>query len=249
MLFGDIMGAETVKDVIESKEVRNVSLEFLSDLASAILGDKVAMARLGLKIVEAPIFWTTQIFWIKFENFINGVYIDEDTRIEMAAKLASKGTKEDNAIRLISAIDHSDSMKKIQFLVNASRCLLAGFIDLDEYFRICKVVSDTLLEDLVYMSDHISEENLEYSNEVQGLLSSGVMYMSTIDKTPLYSFTPIATKVEKFAVSYNDVNKYPDPTKCAGEKQISVSVSTMGWGLIAEEKDIIDLVNKTTTVQ
>lgn len=238
------MSSDTVKGIMESKEVGDVAEKMLFDLASAILGDKVAMARLASEVLKAPIFWTNQIFWVKFKKFINGVYTDEDTRIKMAAKLASNGLKEDNAIRLIQAIDHSDCMKKIQFLVNASRCLLVDFIDVTDYFRICKVISDTLYEDLLYMRDHINEGNLEYSNEVQGLFSSGVMYMSIIDKKPLYSFTPIAGKVNLYAVSYNDVNNYPDPTKVIHNNVVSVTIPATEWGVVAEEKDIKELINK-----
>ena len=63
------------------------------------------------------------------------------------------------------------------------------------------------------MSKHIKEADILYNATVQGLLTSGLMYQSVIDSKgeQKYSFTPLAEIVDRFAISYNDLERYPNP--------------------------------------
>ncbi len=224
----------TAKKLISSKDVQDASEDLLFDAAGAILGDPIAMGRLILAIGKSTLFIQNQIFWAKFENFLNGVYVDDDSRLKMAAKLSSYGNKDDNAARIISVIDRADSMRKITFLINASKSLCADYIDLKLYFRICHAISNTLLEDLLFLRDNIDEEDLPYSEEAQGLLSAGLMYMSQVGEVPTYSFTPIAMDVDRFAVSYSDVNRYPNPIVNQEIRKVSVSTPEPKWNVFGE---------------
>lgn len=191
-----------------------------------------------LAIGKSRLFIQNQIFWAKFESFLNGVYVDDESRLKMAVKLDSYGNKNDNAARLISVIDRADSMRKIAFLINASKCLCADYIDLKLYFRVCQAVSNTLFEDLLFLRDHIDEGDLPYSEEAQGLFSAGMMYMSHVGEVPAYSFTPIARDVDRFAVSYSDVNRYPNPTVNQEVRKVSVSTPKLKWNVFGETLNI-----------
>ena len=61
--------------------------------------------------------------------------------------------------------------------------------------------------------DHIDEEDLVYNSYVQGLLTTGLMYQSVIDGNDesKYSFTPLAGLVDQYAVSYENLERYPNP--------------------------------------
>ena len=83
-----------------------------------------------------------------------------------------------------------------------------------EYFRICNTVTYTLYEDLQFLKTHIPCSELEYNECVQGLLTSGLIYQSVIDGNNgehRNSFTDIALLVDMYAVSYNDLARYPNP--------------------------------------
>ena len=79
--------------------------------------------------------------------------------------------------------------------------------------RICHAVTFSLEEDLSFLKDHIDEEDLVYNSYVQGLLTTGLMYQSVIDGNDesKYSFTPLAGLVDQYAVSYENLERYPNP--------------------------------------
>lgn len=54
---------------------------------------------------------------------------------------------------------------------------------------------------------------MPYNLSVQGLLSNGLMYQSELGDgcDGSYSFTQIALLVDKFAISYDNVDRYPNP--------------------------------------
>ncbi len=83
------------------------------------------------------------------------------------------------------------------------------------YFRICHSITHTLEEDLLYLANHIRETDFPYSIFAQGLLTSGLLYQSVIDANgeQKYSFTPLAGLVDQYAVSYDNVERYPNPTR------------------------------------
>lgn len=142
------------------------------------------------------------------------MYLDENDCGILRAKLVEDGEKQDSVLRLVECIDRAETQKKVHFLINATRCLLVDFIDRPTYFRICHAVTHSLEEDLVFLGEHINEEDIPYSVYVQGLLTAGLMYQSVIDGNgdQKYSFTPLAEMVDRYAVSYENIERYPDPT-------------------------------------
>ena len=214
----------STKDITPSKEMQECCMNLISDAAEAILGDPVAKVRLLLAISKSPLLIQNQLFWFKFQRFLNGVYIDENCRLKMVAQFSSNGKREDNAFRLISVIERTDSIRKIDFIINVTNVLLSGFIDLMQFFRIVHVVSDTLLEDLLFLKHHIGDSELLYSLETQGLLSNGLVHLNKIGENTTYKFTPLAFEVDRYAVSYGDINRYPNPL-AEKQKEIKMSVT------------------------
>ena len=219
---------DMAKQLIERNEVNEASKNLLQDALAALLGDPIAIAKLVIALGTSPFFIRDQLFWSKLEMFLNGVYIEADDRTKLCAKLTVKGETHDAQARLIECIDRAETTSKVQYLINATRCLLSDFVTLEEYFRICHAVTHTLSEDLNYLRVHIFEENLEYNNNIQGLFSSGLMYQSVLGENVRYSFTPIAFSVDMYAVSYEDVNRYPNPISAAHQKTLlSVNISSV----------------------
>ena len=232
---------DEVKLLIDRGEIKEASKNILEDGASAILGDPIAIGKIILAIGKSPFFIREQLFWAKIEAFINGVFLSEEDRSNLREKLTKCGEEKDNPLRLIECIDRAETNQKIRYLINATRCLLSGYIELPDFFRICHAVTHTLDEDLSFMAQHIKDCNLSYDFCVQGLLTAGLMYQSIIDSNgnQKYSFTPVANQVDRYAVSFDNVERYPYPYMDTLAKPLSPQTSIPGleWQTI-EKKEV-----------
>lgn len=204
---------DQIKGLIASGKIQETSTNMLEDVINAVLGDPVSIGKIIIALAKSSFLLREQIFWTKMEAFLNGTYLHEDDCAKLCAKLTENGENRDNSLRLVESIDRAETQQKIQYLINATRCLLSDFIDRPTFFRICHIVTHTLEEDLVFLSKHIKEADILYNATVQGLLTSGLMYQSVIDSKgeQKYSFTPLAEIVDRFAISYNDLERYPNP--------------------------------------
>ena len=151
---------DRAKSLKDSEAVKTGGLSLLEDIGNALFGNPLSAAKV---LYKGPAFIRDLTFVSKFEAFLMGLDLDEEEMLQLAAKFAEDGNKNDNAVRLVSCLERVDTLKKINCLVNATRCLLASFISMDEYFRICQAIDNTLLEDLMFLREHIDEEDLEYS--------------------------------------------------------------------------------------
>lgn len=205
---------DQIKSLVARGEVREASKNLLGDTLDALLGDPISAGRILIALASSPFFIRDQIFWTKIELFLNGVYIEEADCATLRAKLTENGEKQENALRLVECIDRAETQKKIRFLINATRCLLVNFIDHPTYFRICHAITHSLQEDLEFLGEHIYDEDIPYCVNVQGLLTSGLMYQSVIggNGDQKYSFTPLAGIVDQYSVSYENIERYPNPT-------------------------------------
>lgn len=196
-----------------NNEIIRFSTDMLSDVHKAFQGDGIAISRIIYTLSQMPFIFRERLFWSKMEQFLNSVYLNENDCSALRAKLAAYGEEEKNIYRLIAYIDRAETKKKIRYLINVTRCLLTGFIDLDTYFRICNAVTYTLEEDLQYLRNHITEDNIAYNASTQGLYANGLMYQSTIEVSgrQFFSFSPIGKMVDRYAVSYDDDARYPNP--------------------------------------
>ncbi|MGN8898169.1 hypothetical protein [Flavonifractor sp. HCP28S3_F3] len=225
---------ERAKSLIADSEVKEGTKDFLADAVSALLGDPVAAGKIMLSLMESPFFFQEKLFWQKFEMFIYGIDMNEEERAKFCAKLTEDGTKGDNPYRLLQAINHAETRRKVEFLINASRSLGAGFIDLATYFRICHAITNTMEEDLVFLSKHIQDkEDFGYSDIIQGLQNAGLMRQSVIDANgdDRFVFTPFADTLDQFAVSYNNVERYPmmGNTTAPSERSVGTKITQLDW--------------------
>lgn len=204
-----------VKSTFFRREYREIAADLLESVFDFASGNPVSAGKSIAALANAPSSIRDKLFWGKLSSFLDGAHLSEDDCAQLRAKLAEDEMWEDNSSRLVDCIDRAETHRKVQYLANATRCLLADFVDRSTYFRICHVVAHTLDEDLQYLAEHIGEPNLLYSEHVQGLLTSGLMYRSVINNggDQKYSFVPFAETVDRYAVSYRNEDKYPDPTK------------------------------------
>lgn len=223
---------ETAKNLISLNEIVDNSVDFLSDAINGLLGDPVSVGKIIFTLAKSPFFIRDRIFWTKYECFLSGVYASDEDRATFCDKLNEEGKGQENAIRILDCVDHVDTEQKVKYIINASRSVSANFISLTEYFRICNAIKSNIQEDLQFLSGNIGKKDLDYSQPVQSLLSTGLMFQSVVDGNggQKYSFTPLAKMVDRFAVSFDDVNRYPNPI--AGDYDLEIpktSITALEW--------------------
>ena len=229
---------DEAKHLISDGEIKDETTDFLADTIDALLGNPVSAGKVIIALAKTPFLFREKMLWVKLEQFLNGVYESDDDRAKLCAWLVDGSSNNDYSKRLIECIDRAETSQKVQYLINATRCLLAGFVNRTTYFRICRAISGTIDEDLLFLRDHIHEDNLKYDNAIQGLLISGLVTFSVIGgEETLYSFTPLAKLVDQFAVSYDDVARYPNPTASNLLPAPNVTIPTV------TEEDIDEMVN------
>lgn len=188
--------------LMTSKVVREESKNFIEDLIAALLGDPISLAKVLCAIKNSPKFISQQIFFENFTAILEGSFYSEEESRKFSALLAEGGDKEDKAKRVVKIIDGLDSKKKANFIINLTRSLLADFISVTEYLRLCLAIKNTLEEDLIFLSENITEDMIEASVETISLAGSGLMYMSVVGEPCYYSFLSIAELLDKYGLSY-----------------------------------------------
>ena len=81
------------------------------------------------------------------------------------------------------------------------------------------------------MKEHILDEgnSFPYSASVIALRASGLMFELVMGGSdPQFQFIPFARKVDRFALSYGDVNRYPNPTIDTHEEQLLAETKVQG---------------------
>lgn len=78
---------EQAKGLISRGEVQEASVNLLADSASALLGDPVSVGRVLIALAKSPFFIRENLFWMKMEAFLNVVYLSEDDRFNLRAKI------------------------------------------------------------------------------------------------------------------------------------------------------------------
>lgn len=238
---------DTAKFMIDEGKITDTATDLLEDIVGAVQGDLFSVGKIIVTLAKSPLLFREKLFWSKMELFLKGVFLSEDDRAKLRAKLVEDGSSDENAKRLIECIDRAETAQKIQYLINATRCLLADFIDRTLFFRICRVVISTADEDLLFVRDHIlSAKNMEYSYAIQGLFVSGLVTFSVIGgETTQYTFTPLAEDVDRFAISFEDLERYPNPIEVRMIPPPNPGIQTATDEDTQEMLDDVFLINKT----
>lgn len=197
--------------LISNRDIVMGTTDFVTNCVEGLSENPVAIAKVIVAITQMPFSLTENMFWKKYESFLKNTFKKESDRGKLCAKLTKNGAKRNNPYRLIEAINHCDTLNKIQYLVNVSRCLIADIIDLPTFFRCVHIITSALQEDLEFVADNIlNKKEYGYCDTVQGLLNCGLMYESTSDANgyPKYSFTPFANVIDMYCLSYDNPERY-----------------------------------------
>ena len=187
----------------------------------AACGDVGATIQLFTEIGKAALSLPDELFYSKLECFLNGVDFKDEERAKMRFWIASNGYEKDNGIRLISYINNAESMKKVEYFANATRCALNYGLNLELYFRICNAIDISLEEDLKFLAENIPknyEKNFTQNYFTQKLYAAGLMDVVTyVRDNGKHHFNPLAKLIDVCSISFSNDTKYPNPKRTINE--------------------------------
>lgn len=134
-----------------------------SDIISTVIGvalhDPQAITHLVELIASKSFTAFQKIPYIQLQNYLNRMKEIEDNYGD-ACKLSEKlfydtNNRDDNALRIIKCVVNIDTQKKLDYICNVTESMLLGMIDTNMMFRLFNVVSNSLPEDLLYLSSII----------------------------------------------------------------------------------------------
>ena len=199
-----------LKQAIGTQDSKEMGGEMLSNLIDGLTGSPASLIKLAKEVIKAPAFVQQQIFWIKFMEFLQGVYLSEDEAAHFVGKMMEDGKEQENTMRIIQCVDQCDSQTKIKYILSATHNWAFHHVDRTQYFRMIRQISTTPGEALTFVRQSDLTKQYSYTELVQDLVGSGVMYVSetTLGDGMRYAFAPSALMLDKFALSYHEMAKY-----------------------------------------
>jgi hypothetical protein len=208
---------DVMNDAYDSGELSNSSIELATDLLEALILSPSAIKKVICSAIGIRATIRDKVFVSNLNRFLMGLNLDDKRQRELREALEENDKPIENVNRILLCIDKIETNKKIDFLIYATKALMDKHIFLADYFRICQIISNTLDEDLIYLKENILNEDeinndVPYNTNVQGLLTSGLMYQTILKLNggQGYYFTNIAVMVDKYALSYLECDKYKD---------------------------------------
>ena len=197
----------------------NILEDLCGILGSIILGEATYKVQLGLWAGRYGLSIPDKLFCRKLKRFADENRMSDEEKKKFCDRFSKEGSREENILRLLNIINVLETEEKVDYINNLRVAYGYGRITHTNFFRICNIVANTLYEDLIFLKTHIKDEkSFSYSDEIQGLLNYGLVEQSTINMGSFeddgenhseYSFTRLAEMVDKFALSYDDIERYP----------------------------------------
>lgn len=233
----------------------------LYDIVETIIGlathNPLSVAQIAAFLSDKTYTVIQKIPYLQIKKYLDGVKKVEELKdsCKLGDKLFSDPKKKnENALRIYKMVTSTDTEKKIDYLIDATRSMLLGLIDTDVMFRIFRAIVDSLPEDLDYLSS-IVEKSGPFTGNIQilALERSGLMISAGIDanadvEEQQYHITTLGFMVDKYALSLSNEDRwkwYTNMAKSGNRKFIGpVSMSNEELEAIFNEQkqEIIDSV-------
>lgn len=189
----------------------------LYDIVETIIGvathNPLSLAKIVALLSDKAYTAIQKIPYLQIKKYFDGVKRVEDlgNSCKIGDKLFSNPKKKnENAMRIYKMVTSTDTEKKIDYLIDATRSMLLGLIDTDEMFRIFRAIVDSLPEDLDYLSS-IVEESGPFIGDIRilALERSGLMISAGIDanadiEKQQYHITTLGFMVDRYALSLSN---------------------------------------------
>ena len=176
--------------------------------------DKLSKIYKSIKLVASI---PDKLFLRKFERLCLGIgNISEEKRKKYIKKITKKKFNKESVF-ILDVINKAEDLEKIDLFLILWEAKMDEKIDLNKFRRYVIMISNTMLQDILYMKEHVSNDNFYLSSiEEEGLVSQGwIMYAGLGIGTAnhpggnLYEYTSFAKEFCEcvFGIMPSDENK------------------------------------------
>ena len=200
--------------LVKSKDIRQYSEETLYSFIKYLAGDDTAALDIGKETLKVLYQVPNIIFFDKLRVFLNSSYakIDYGTRIKFSNKFTDENDKLESFVkRQIELIDSINDSKKIEYIASLTRALLLGFIDNNLYFKLANIVDKLTSEEIQYLGENIDKPIIKLNVYTFSFKNVGLIEQTIVPNTEegkeQYSYTPLASAVDQFAIKIGNDKK------------------------------------------
>lgn len=197
--------------------------ESIEILIEAISLNPIAIGKLVALLSDKTFTVVQKIPYMQLKRYIDGVKKAEENLADgckLSDKLFSDPKKRnENAMRVYKMVTTSDTEKKIAYLVDVTRSMLLGLIDVEMLFRVFRVVVESMPEDLEFLSspyvgigEYILSDNddarrsAEWAGAVNTLEETGMLECVN-RKDKIYKLTDEGWKQAEIYIEANDISE------------------------------------------
>lgn len=197
-------------------------IDFVEILIGCITHNPISWTKLVSILKNHSVSVTQKIPIYKLAKYLSGIQkVEEDLgkSCELSNKLfGDEKNRKDNGSRIYKYVTEAETDKKIEMLVDTTRCFLLDCIDFSTFFRIYKAIVETLPEDLNYLSELTGKRLKENKEIFQGntailaLNRTGMMIIAGADgnkgvEEQDYTITTLGYMVDRYVLSLNNEEK------------------------------------------
>ena len=203
-----------IKDDNSSSESIVEAIDVTELIIRAFSKDPVAIAKIVAIISSESYTFFHKLPYMQLKYYIDGVLKAEEdlgNGVKLSDKLFSNDANgKANAMRVFKMVTSTDTEKKLDYVVNATRAMLLGAIPVEVMFRIFRAVNDNLQEDLEFLSSIIEKPGpFQEDFRVQSLVRTGLMVSAGLDlnayiEEQKYYVSSLGRIVDRFAISMDD---------------------------------------------
>lgn len=230
------------------------SLDVIEIITGVVAHDPISVARMATILSDKTFTAIQKIPYMQIDKYLKGIkQVEEDFggACKISEKLFSDPEKKnENAMRIYKMVTSTDTERKIDYLIDATRSMLLGLISINDMFRIFRAVVDSLPEDLEYLSTIVEKSGPFTGNtQILALSRSGLMISAGIDadadvEEQQYHVSTLGFMVDKYALSLS--NERRQKMENAGNRKFIGPMTTSDdriMAMIEEQKqEIIDSV-------
>lgn len=229
---------EKIDDILKSDQTKEDVKELTESVVGALTGDIISYGKLLSFLRKFPLSLREQFYWIKFINFLQGIKEPLfGEQIALASKLfGDDETGRKNAMRVVEIIGKIETEESLQFIINATRSCLQDLISKTDYFRIIKAITETLYEDLVFLSNNMTcPEYFKGNMQILALERSGLMLQAGINAnedfdSQVYIISALGRMVDQYAISLENEERYRWHKEFKpSNKFIDIKVPAIAW--------------------
>ena len=152
--------------LINSKETKNFAEMSVENLAKICMaGDLGSAIQEGTEIIKYAGSIKDILFWEKMKKWLQGTYDSSEMGTKISAKFTEDSKKyQEYTKRQLQCIAEIDEEEKIDYYANLTRSWLNGWIDTSVYFKLSYLLKVFTLEELKYLKENYTEEELDKVN-------------------------------------------------------------------------------------